>query len=147
MKRTKAILIFSNLTAALLVVTFSTAVVSKMFGFTAFRYNLGETSGLKDWAELLSYFLLSLYLSAIILLCVNRLRMTGFYLSFTLLLIYSVYIGILFSTNQAMPCTCIGILDKFTWKQNLIFSVVMLIIISITVLMQHLHKNKIINQK
>lgn len=142
MKRNKAILIFSNLTAGLLVVIFCTAVVSKMFGFKTFRYNLGETVGLKDWASFLSYFLLTIYLSAITLLCISRLRMIGYYLSFTLLLSYSVYIGILFSTSQAMPCTCIGILDRLTWKQNLICSIVMLILISATVVMLSIRQDE-----
>lgn len=137
MKPKTATQISLNLTAVVLVSTFSTAVVSKMFGFMAFQYNLEQASNLKHWGEFLSYFLLSIHLSAIVLLCLNRLRMAGIYLSFTLLLSDSIYIGILFSTNQGMLCSCIAILDKLTWKQNLIFSVLMLVLIFVTVGMWH----------
>ncbi|RZJ78452.1 MAG: hypothetical protein EOO20_27840 [Chryseobacterium sp.] len=140
MKRTKAILILSNLTAGLLVVSFSIGIVSKILAFKEFEYNLGATLFVKDYAEFLSYILLLIYFSALVLLCIKPLQKVGFYFSFALLSSYAIYIAVLLSVSKSMPCTCISILDKLTWKQNLNYSIVMLILIATTVLIQILKK-------
>ena len=57
------------------------------------------------------------------LLIFDRTRTRGFYLSLFLLLLFTVYIGlVMLNVFGRIPCSCGGILEKMSWGQHLGFN-------------------------
>lgn len=57
------------------------------------------------------------------LLCVNRWRNSGLFVSCILLFLFSMYIILVMNhAFERIPCSCGGIISKLTWGQHLVFN-------------------------
>jgi putative oxidoreductase len=57
------------------------------------------------------------------LLLIPRTKLLGFYGSFILMSIFTLYIGYMLSFTSKLPCHCGGVISKMTWPQHLVFNV------------------------
>lgn len=111
-----------TLIAALFILLFVYTAVSKLLVFAAFRHTLDqfpllhENSLLFAWAIPITELIISAWLFF------PATRLLGFYASFGLMSLFTVYIAyaLLFASN--LPCSCGGVISKMTWTQHLIFN-------------------------
>jgi putative oxidoreductase len=53
----------------------------------------------------------------------ERTRLAGFYASLALMIVFTIYTGIiLLHFFRYIPCSCGGVIKKLTWKQHLVFN-------------------------
>ena len=52
-----------------------------------------------------------------------RTRKMGLYSSFILMVIFTLYVGLLLSTTKHLPCTCGGVIREMSWSQHLWFNI------------------------
>ena len=57
------------------------------------------------------------------LLCINATRLTGLYLSFFLMIAFTVYIFLILNYSDFVPCSCGGIIEKLGWTEHMIFNI------------------------
>lgn len=50
-------------------------------------------------------------------------RLKGLYAAFTLMLLFTLYITVILWFANHVPCSCGGIISRFTWPQHLIFNI------------------------
>ncbi|OWK72891.1 hypothetical protein CBW16_11620 [Flavobacteriaceae bacterium JJC] len=108
-------------------VLFSYAAVSKATGFKNFRDQLGQSPGLNGYGEPVAYGVIALQTATVILLCYRPFRLWGLWSAFGILAVSAGYIGTILMYSNNLPCTCIGLFEKMTWKENLVLNIGLMI--------------------
>ncbi len=57
------------------------------------------------------------------MLIIPRLRLLALYASFSLMVMFTVYIFIVLNYSPFVPCSCGGILEKMGWTEHLFFNI------------------------
>ncbi len=109
--------------SALLIMLFLYASISKFLDFRTF---IGETNN-QPLPNSLTPFIVwtvpSLEIAIALALMFDRTRLAGFYASLGLMILFTLYTGIiLMHFFRYIPCSCGGVIRKLTWKQHLVFN-------------------------
>lgn len=108
-------------------VLFSYAAMSKGTDFKNFRDQLGQSPGLEGYGEPVAYGIIALQTLSVILLCYRPLRFRGLCLTFGMVTVFAGYITLILTDITNLPCTCIGLFEKMTWKGNLVLNIGLMI--------------------
>lgn len=112
-----------ELICALLIFLFLYTAISKLVDYT--RY-YGQING-QPLPNVLTPFIVWTLPTIEILIAIglmfSRTRLAALWSSFILLIIFTIYIGlILANTFEKIPCSCGGVLQNLTWIQHLWFN-------------------------
>jgi putative oxidoreductase len=115
--------------AALLVLLFLYASISKLLGFELFVDEMNN----QPFPNWMTPYLVVIIPGAEILIAVallfDRTRMIGFYASLVILFLFTLYAAlVLFKVFDYIPCSCGGMLKKLNWWQHLLFTTAFLIL-------------------
>jgi putative oxidoreductase len=111
--------------AALLVILFIYASLSKFLDFTTFIGEINNQPLPNSWTPFLVWFIPCFEISIALVLLFEHTRLLGFYASLVLMVIFTIYtLIILFHFFSYIPCSCGGIIKKLTWRQHLVFNLV-----------------------
>jgi putative oxidoreductase len=115
--------------AALLVLLFLYASVSKLLGFELFVDEMNN----QPFPNWMTPYLVVIIPGSEILIAVallfDRTRMIGFYASLVILFLFTLYGAlVLFKVFDYIPCSCGGMLKKLNWWQHLLFTAAFLIL-------------------
>src|SRR5690242_13296665 len=102
--------LFIEIITCLLVVLFTYAGLSKILDYQTFKYQLIQSPLLAPLASVISF---SLSISELLisgLLIVPATRLSGCYLSMTLLILFTGYIIYMFLSFEHLPCSCGGLI-------------------------------------
>jgi putative oxidoreductase len=114
-----------SLPAALLVLLFTYAALSKLADFPAFRGQLYNQAFPHGVADVLAYLLPATELSAVGLLLFPRTFFAGLQLSLSLMLLFTGYIAlVLLHFWNRIPCSCGGVLSHMGWETHLVFNII-----------------------
>ncbi len=110
---------------------FMYAAASKLFDFNNFRIQLGQSPLLSAFANWISIIVPVSELIIAVVLLLKSFRLAGLYASYTLMIMFTVYIYIILNFSAFVPCSCGGILEKMTWDEHLVFNICFIILASI----------------
>lgn len=116
--------VIADVIAALLVLLFVYAALSKLFDYSTFKFQLGRSPYVTNMAGFVAWALPLGELIVAALLIVKRTKLIGFYASFFLMLLFTAYIYAMLHYSYYVPCSCGGVLSMMSWNQHLIFNVV-----------------------
>jgi hypothetical protein len=108
--------------SSLLIFLFIYAALSKILDLDKFKYQLSQSpfisniSGFVAWAIPVGEILIAFSL------IFKRTRLTGLYLSFFLMLLFTGYLFIMLRYSSYLPCSCGGVLSNMSWKQHFFFN-------------------------
>ena len=119
---------------ALLVILFVYAASSKLMDFARFRVQLGKSPLLTAFAGVIAWTIPAIELAIATLLCIPRARLIGIYASFTLMCLFTLYIGYILRFSPYIPCSCGGILQNMSWNTHLVFNICFVAIAALGVL-------------
>lgn len=105
------------------VILFCYASISKILDFRNFQSQLGQSPGLAGYEIVVAYGIISLQMIAVILLCFRTSRFLGLWITFGILSVFAGYVAFILIYNKNLPCTCIGLFEKISWKENLILNI------------------------
>ncbi|MFB9844028.1 MauE/DoxX family redox-associated membrane protein [Mucilaginibacter ginsenosidivorans] len=129
---------FSPIAAALLILLWAYAAVSKLLDFDQFRGELLNQAIPRETAYPLSWLLPLSELSAAALLLFPKTEYRGFLLSALLLTLFSGYIAlVLLGFWERIPCSCGGVLRHLGWGPHLVFNLAFLALSLAGVLQNH----------
>lgn len=106
----------------LLILLMVYAAIAKLNDYYNFRFGLSESpiiapfAGLLVWAVPVSELLIAAMLS------LPFLRLAGLYASFVLMLLFTLYIIVMLSFYEDIPCSCGGILEEMSWGAHIAFN-------------------------
>lgn len=118
----------------LYILLFVYAAVSKVLDFENFKAQLGQSPMLSAFASSVAWAVPFLELCIASLLFFKRYRIIGLFGSFSLMIMFTVYIFIILNYSSFIPCSCGGILEKLGWKEHLFFNVVFIILAAVGIL-------------
>ena len=111
---------------SLFIMVLSRAAVLKILDFKNFQLQLAQSPLLTATSDIISYVIIGTELLVVVLLCFYRTRSMGFIGSSLLMAVFATYIGYVILVIENPPCTCIGLFEKSSWKQNLIYTTILL---------------------
>src|ERR1022692_1227100 len=114
---------FTDIAACLLIFLFIYAAISKLLDYQKFRVQLGQSPLLTSFAGYVAWVIPSIEIIVAVMLAVQRLRLTAFYLSFSLMTMFTAYIIAITKFSDYIPCSCGGILQNMTWNEHLMFNI------------------------
>lgn len=106
------------------ILLFVYAAVSKLMDFENFRIQLGQSPVLGPFAEIMAILVPFLELAIAVSLAIPRFRFWAIISSFLLMFLFTIYIYIILKYSSFIPCSCGGILENMTWKQHLVFNII-----------------------
>lgn len=129
--------------AILLIMLFGYAATSKLAERDRFakQMELSPAPLVKALAPLLSWFIPLTEFVLVGMLLSDKWRKTGLYLSFSLLLVFQLYISAMLVSGLKLPCTCGGLISRLQWKEHLIFNAAFMLLSVSPFVYQRISKN------
>lgn len=132
--------LFPELPAILLVALFTYAAISKLIQYDTFQHQLGQSPFVTAYANVIVWLLPLSELAIAALLVIPGTRLTGLYLSFAMMLAFTIYIYAILHYSYFVPCSCGGLLSQMNWDQHFIFNIVFTLISLAGIFLLPLHK-------
>ena len=121
MKNKKAIAI--EIICFLFILLFVYAAVTKLMDYQKFTVQIGQSPLLTDFAGILAWLVPGSELVFAGMLAIPRLRQIGLYASFSIMVMFTVYIIAILQFSENIPCSCGGVLEAMGWTEHLIFNI------------------------
>ncbi|QQU02176.1 MauE/DoxX family redox-associated membrane protein [Myroides odoratus] len=126
------------------ILLFVYAAISKLITFEAFQVQLTQSPLLSAYANIIAYLVLGAELLFALLLCTKTTRLLGLYLSYGLMVAFTLYIYLILNYSDFIPCSCGGILEKMGWNEHLWFNIIVSLLALIALFLDDRGKLKII---
>jgi hypothetical protein len=117
--------------SALLLLLFLYTSLSKLVDHETFKNVLSASPLLKPVAGIVAWLLPVTELGIVVLLFVPFLRIKGFYASFILISLFTLYLIYMIAFTPNLPCNCGGVLKLLSWQQHVFFNL-FFILLSLT---------------
>ncbi|RYG54141.1 MAG: hypothetical protein EOO01_02385 [Chitinophagaceae bacterium] len=108
--------------AYLYVILFVYAAAYKLLDYRFFQVQLAHSPYIGWSSHSLAWLVPTVELIAAGMLIYAPFRKWGMYLSFLIMLCFTIYIAYLLNFSPNIPCACGGIFDKMGWKGHLLFN-------------------------
>jgi uncharacterized membrane protein YphA (DoxX/SURF4 family) len=109
--------------SALLILLFLYASLSKFMDFEKFREDMNNQPFPNSWTPFLIWIVPCSEIAISIALLFERIRLTAFYASLSLMSLFTIYtIIVLLNFLAYIPCSCGGVIRKLTWPQHLVLN-------------------------
>ena len=137
---------FIEIIAFLLSLLFLYAGMMKLLDFQKFTVQIDQSPLLTGYGSVLpSLVIVSEFLIALAL-WIPAFRLYAFLSAFSLMTMFTVYIGAILEFADYIPCSCGGILELLSWREHLLFNACFMLIAALGVLLQSaVFKNGITN--
>jgi hypothetical protein len=100
----------------------SAAAFGKLVNMEEFRSQLGESPLLAGFENLLLWTIPFGELLLVLAIRPAATRQLGFYISFTLLWLFTLYILSLLCYSHYVPCACSGFAEGLSWPWHIVFN-------------------------
>lgn len=107
----------------LFILLFVYAALMKLMDVEKFQVQLGQSPLLMAFAKPVSWVVPITELVIAGMLIFSRFRLVGMYAAFTMMVMFTVYIIVILTYAQHVPCSCGGILEDMGWTEHLIFNI------------------------
>lgn len=125
---------------ALLILLFLYTAGNKLFDYSLFVVQIRQNPMIAPYADILAWAIPIVELILVTLLLSGRYRHIGLYAALVLMVIFSVYIGIMLYENSMLPCICGGAISLLNWKQHFVFNIFYTLIAAVGVWVNHRRK-------
>ncbi|NQX38437.1 hypothetical protein HQN84_06240 [Pedobacter steynii] len=112
------------------------AAFNKILDFQKFKVQLGQSPLLTDYAMVIAWLVPTIEILICILLYFKRTLVIGLYASFSLMLMFTLYIIVILTFAERVPCSCGGILEKLGWTAHLIFNIIFVFLAVVAIFLQ-----------
>lgn len=116
------------------IILWTYAAESKLQDFELFKFQLGRSPYLENYAVIISRTLPIGELLIAISLIIPVTKKIGLYASFFLMFLFTGYIYAMLHYSYYVPCSCGGILNNLSWEAHLIFNIVVTLLSLIAIL-------------
>jgi len=119
-------------TCAFMILLLAYAAVSKLLDHENFTAQIALGVSSTFISKVLSFAIPITELLVVLLLAVKDSRLYGVYVFLILMVAFTIYIIMMLTSGDALPCSCGGIISAMSWKQHLVFNITCIVIASIT---------------
>lgn len=117
--------IVADIIVYLLILLFLYTGLSKLFAFHANFVFLQNAPIVQHFPTIAAISIPVIELLIAIALFIPRIQQLGLWAAFTLMAIFTAYVGwmLLYRHQIKLPCTCGGIIGKLPWRQHLLLNI------------------------
>ncbi|EHO11001.1 hypothetical protein HMPREF9714_01430 [Myroides odoratimimus CCUG 12901] len=115
------------------VLLFVYAAISKLITFEEFKVQLTQSPLLSMYAGVIAYLVVISELVIAFLLTLRSTKLLGLYLSYSLMVAFSIYIYLILNYSDFIPCSCGGVLEKLGWNEHLWFNIIVSVLILLSI--------------
>ncbi|MDM1353225.1 MauE/DoxX family redox-associated membrane protein [Myroides marinus] len=115
------------------VLLFVYAAISKLITFDEFKVQLTQSPLLSMYAGVIAYLVVISELIIAFLLTLRSTKLLGLYLSYGLMVAFSIYIYLILNYSDFIPCSCGGVLEKLGWSEHLWFNIITSVLILLSI--------------
>lgn len=119
---------FSLFVQYFFVLLFVYAAISKLITFEAFQVQLTQSPLLSAYATTIAYLVITVELIIALLIPIKTTKLIGLYLSYGLMVAFTIYIYLISNYSDFIPCSCGGILEKMGWREHLWFNIIVCVL-------------------
>lgn len=112
----------------LLILLMVYAALAKLNDYDNFRFGLSESPIIAPFAGILVWAVPATELLIAAMLALSFLRLAGLYASFVLMLLFTLYIIVMLSFYDDIPCSCGGVLEDMSWGVHIGFNLVFVLL-------------------
>lgn len=106
----------------LLILLFVYAALNKVMEFNKFQAQIGKSPLIMRYVPIISWLVPSSEIMISLILLLPKFRVYGLYMAYSLMLMFTLYIGFILTFSPYVPCSCGGILNNLGWSQHLVFN-------------------------
>lgn len=117
--------------AALLVLLFTYAAVTKIMDYNNFQFQIGRSPFIAPFTRVIPWALPGCELILAGLLMANKTRLIGLYASLFIMSVFTAYVYFMTHYSYYVPCSCGGILENMNWTTHFYFNICF-VLLSIT---------------
>lgn len=115
-----------DLIISFLVLLLIYTAASKLFDFNEYADQMRNQPFPSWMSSILIWAVPFSEIAIVILLLFDRLKALGLFLSFLMLMTFTIYVGlILMQSFRYVPCSCAGIFKFMTWRTHLIVNIIL----------------------
>jgi uncharacterized membrane protein YphA (DoxX/SURF4 family) len=107
----------------LFILLFVYTAFSKFIDYENFRAVIGQSPLITRFAPVLAIVVPLAEIVIALLLVIPRYRRAGLYASFAIMTLFTVYIVVLMTLAEKIPCSCGGVISMMSWTQHLYFNI------------------------
>jgi uncharacterized membrane protein YphA (DoxX/SURF4 family) len=138
--------IFLEIISFLLVLLFVYAAMNKLNDYEKFVIQIGQSPLLMGLGPYVAGPVLGVELLIPVMLASGRLRLIGFYIAFTMMVMFTAYIVAILNFSSHIPCSCGGVLEKLSWHEHLLFNVTFVVLSLAGVILETVERNLMLPQ-
>ena len=114
--------IFIDVVTCALIILFIYTGLTKAMERTTFLMQIAKSPFITNYAMPISWIIPYGEILTALLLSYPGTRKFGFYLSFTLMILFTEYIAGMMLYSDYLPCSCGGVISKMSWNTHLVFN-------------------------
>ncbi len=100
----------------------------KLWDYNRFVGELGKSPLITRYSEWLAWFVPSLEIAIVILLMIPRYRLRAMQAATGLMILFTLYIAVMLSLYEELPCACGGVISGLQWQGHLLFNLMFVIL-------------------
>jgi hypothetical protein len=121
---------------AFLIILFVYTGINKIMDYEKFKFEMGRSPFIQNISKVIAITLPPGELLVALLLIINKTKLTGLYISFFLMSLFTGYIWLMLNYAYDLPCSCGGILAKMSWEDHLCFNAGFTILAAVAIILQ-----------
>jgi len=125
----------------LFMILFVYAATSKLLSYEQFQIQLRKSPFISSYSILLAWMIPFVEYVIVGLFIIPKYISIAFYFSFSILILFTVYIGLVLNLSDHIPCSCGGIISNMGWKEHFVFNISFIILALIGIMILRRHKN------
>ncbi|WP_166962499.1 MauE/DoxX family redox-associated membrane protein [Yeosuana marina] len=129
--------ILTKTISLLYVILFVYAATSKLIDFNHFTTQLTRSPYISNYAHWISWGTPTIEYILAGLLAFKIYTLKAFYASFSLMVLFTIYIVFVLNFSDSIPCSCGGVLSSLGWKDHVIFNMVFIVLALIGIIATH----------
>lgn len=118
------------------------AAVSKLITFEEFKVQLTQSPVLSMYSRVIAYLVVISELAIAFLLILRQAKLLGLYLSYSLMVAFTIYIFLILNYSDFIPCSCGGVLEKLGWSEHLWFNIIVSVLILLALYLEQKNKKR-----
>ena len=116
-------IVISEIIRYLLILLFTYTAASKMLTYPLFVVQIGLSPLLPPFVQQVAWLIPMVEILVALMLAIPGTRLAGWYASWALMLLFTLYVAAILNIASNVPCSCGGVLEALSWEPHLLFNV------------------------
>jgi uncharacterized membrane protein YphA (DoxX/SURF4 family) len=125
-----------QLIAGLYILLFLYTATSKLADYSNFQLQMSKSPFITNYSAILVWLVPIAEIGIALLLIFPKTILLGLYSSFSLMVLFTLYVFGILHFSQEIPCSCGGIVSAMSWQQHLVFNCVFVVLAVLAIVLQ-----------